>query len=123
MLQKSGRVAGKKKSENRTERKVPGVTTNQSLKREFLQQISRESNQMLQKAPGPGFRKILDTVPLKKEMLLIECMMTARGSLRYRKRPQRRRKMMTVGWNGTLMNQRLRKARSFHPRKVKKRKM
>lgn len=121
MLQKIGRVAGKKKSENQTERKVPGVMKNQSLKREFLQQISKESNQMLQKAPGLGFRKILDTVPLKKEMLLIECMMTARKSLKYRKRPQRKRKMMTAGWKGMLMNQRPRKARSFHPRKVKKR--
>lgn len=78
---------------------------------------------MLQKAPGPEFRKVLDAVPLKKEMLLIECTMTARRSLKYRKRPQRRRKMMTVGWKGTLMNQRLRKARSFLLRKVKKRKM
>lgn len=42
---------------------------------------------MLQKVPGPGFRKILDTLLLKKEMLLIECMMTARRNLRYRKRP------------------------------------
>lgn len=77
---------------------------------------------MLQKAPGLEFRKVLDAVPLKKEMLLIECTMTARRSLKYRKRPQRRRKMMTVGWKGTLMNQRLRKARSFLLRKVKKRK-
>lgn len=60
---------------------------NQSLKKEFLQQISKESNQMLQKAPGPEFRKILDTVLLKKEILLIGCMMTARRSLRYRRRP------------------------------------
>lgn len=96
---------------------------NQSLKRGFLQQISKESSQMLQKVPGPGFRKILDTVLLKKEMLLIECMMTARRNLRYRKRPQRRRKMMTVGWKGTLMNQQLRKAKSFPLRKVKKGKM
>lgn len=96
---------------------------NQSLKRGFLQQISKESSQMLQKAPGPGFRKVLDTVLLRKEMLLIECMMTARRSLRYRKRPRRRRKMMTAGWKGMLMNQQLRKARSFPLRKVRKGKM
>lgn len=121
MLQKIGRVVGKKKSANQTERKVPGVTKNQSLKREFPQQISKESNQMLRKAPGPGFRKTLGTVPRKKETLLIECMMTARKSLKYRRRPQRKRKMMTVGWKGMPMSQRLRKARSSRPRKVKRR--
>lgn len=95
----------------------------QSLKRGFLQQISKESNRMLQKVPGPEFRKILDTVLLKKEMVLIECMMTVKRNLKYRKRPQKRRKMMTVGWKGTLMNQQLRKAKSFPLRKVKKGKM
>lgn len=78
---------------------------------------------MLQKVPGPEFRKILDTVLLKKEMVLIECMMTAKRNPRSRKRPQRRRKMMTVVWKGTLMNQQLRKARCFPLRKVKNGKM
>jgi len=95
---------GRSRAKNQTERKVPRIMKNQRSKRGFLQQIIKEGNHMLQRAPSPRFRKILDIAPLKKEMLLTECMMTAR-SLKCRKRPQRRRKIRTVGWKGTLMNQ------------------